>query len=222
MRRKMLISGIIVAVFLISAILPVQSFIDGYGGNEIKVKTFSMHLSEPNFEERGEYLSVNIAEATSFLMETGKPVIPVIAKVFTFPAGTEIVNVEVDLRFKEYSLQKKIEPSPSPVILSVDEKEGAIPDISPDERIYSSNEFYPSQPYDYKIGVGLKDGEHVLYVNVRCYAQYSPGKDKIYVPEKIDMNIEYKLPEEMIFTQDEYDMLIITDEKFDRLFQNYL
>lgn len=215
MKGKMLIIGIVVAGFLTSAILPVESFIqENYGGNEIKIKTFSMSLSEPTFEEKGKYLSVDINEANSFLMETGKPVIPVITKAFTFPAGTEIMNVDVNCKLKEYKLEKKIEPSPSPVILSVDKKEGLIPDILPDERVYGSEEFYPSEPYEYKIGVGLKDDEHVLYVNVRCYAQYSPAKDKIYVPEKIDMKIKYKLPEELLFTADEYDMLIITDEKF--------
>ncbi|MCK5031893.1 MAG: peptidase C25, partial [Thermoplasmatales archaeon] len=50
-----------------------------------------MAISEPIITETNEYLTIKLEESESFLMETGKPMLPVITKVFTFPLGTKIV-----------------------------------------------------------------------------------------------------------------------------------
>ncbi|PNX46763.1 MAG: hypothetical protein BV456_11845, partial [Thermoplasmata archaeon M8B2D] len=69
-------------------------------------------------------------------------------------------------------------------------------------------------PYTIRTGSGLKDGEHVLYYNVRCYSQYSPANNLIKVPKKIDIHIEYSEPIVPLFSANTYDFLIITDNKF--------
>ncbi len=183
---------------------------------EVFVKADTISLSEPVFEVSGEYLSVDFEEATSKLMKVGKPIIPVVSKVFTFPIGTEISNVDVKFDVKEYTLSKKIQPSPKPVPLSMDL---IIDSFAFDEETYASSDLYPSEPYSVQMGVGLKDGEHVLYLTVRCYVQYSPAMDIINILENIDMQIEYVLPETPLLAADEYDMLIITDKKFESQLQ---
>jgi len=136
-------------------------------------------------------------------------------KVYTFPAGTKISDYTIDLEIEEHTLVKKIQPSPQPVPVSdLYASEILSYEVLPDEMIYSSSDFYPSEPYSVNIGVGLEDREHVIFVNVRCYSQYSPLNDILNVPKNIDIEIEYTLPEEPLFTADEYDMLIITDESF--------
>ena len=56
----------------------------------ISTKTDILTFSELKIDAKGEYLSVNVEEANTFLMETGKPMLPVCNKIFTFPFGTRI------------------------------------------------------------------------------------------------------------------------------------
>jgi len=209
--RKAIIGLLVVGIFI-----GVLAFVASSNGpDDTKVESYSMHISEPTFEERGNYITVSIANS-SFLMETGKPILPVLVKTFTFPAGTYIVNVNIEPHTKEYSLTKKIEPAPNPVPTIAPQKSIPMPvaNQKPDEETYGSKNFYPSQPYSINIGAGLKNGEHVVFLNIRCYTQYSPATNKILIPDKVDMKIEYKLPDKTLFTADKYDLLIITDEKF--------
>jgi len=174
-------------------------------------------ISKPVFTETNEYLNVNLEESESLLMETGKPVIPVITKVFTFPLGTKIVDVKVDFDTEMKTLSKKIQPSPRPVPLTDDlPAEFYTTELVMDESIYSSSELYPTEPYTVRKGAGLSNGENALYLNVKVTPQYSPADDIIYVPHgDIVIEVEYELPKTPFFTGLEtYDMLIIAPNEF--------
>ena len=209
---KNVLSLLIVGILVISGFGAVA--VSDIESNNLVVRdVFS--FSEPFFDEGIDFLTVDFEESTSLLLETGKPVIPVFTKVYTFPAGTVVSGCNVDLDFEEYVLDMKIQPSPQPVPVSdLYAYEVLSQAVVPDEVIYSSSDFYPSEPYSVDFGVGLDDGEHVIFVNVRCFSQYSPLDDVLNVPTGIDIEVEYTLPEVPLFTADEYDMLIITDESF--------
>ncbi len=177
----------------------------------------SMTISEPIITETNEYLTVNLEESESFLMETGKPMLPVITKVFTFPLGTKIVDVKVDFDTQKQVLSKKIQPSPKPVPLTDKipfEKISA--ELVMDEEIYSSSALYPAEPYTIRKGAGISNGENVLFVNVKVTPQYSPADDILYVPQgDIAIEVEYELPKTPFFTgMETYDLLIITPQEF--------
>ncbi|MCK4415803.1 MAG: peptidase C25, partial [Thermoplasmatales archaeon] len=75
-------------------------------------------LSAPIFKEIDDYLTVDLKEATSLLMDTGKPMLPVVTKVYTFPLGTKIDDVVVTFsETNEQVLSKKIMSAPEPVPL---------------------------------------------------------------------------------------------------------
>ena len=42
-------------------------------------------FSRPTLHEKGEYFSIRLTESTSDSWETGKPMLPVVTKVYTFP-----------------------------------------------------------------------------------------------------------------------------------------
>ena len=52
--------------------------------DKISLNVEFMTISKPIITETNEYLTVNLEESESLLMETGKPMLPVITKVFTF------------------------------------------------------------------------------------------------------------------------------------------
>ena len=212
--HKKLLPVIIVSILIISGSSAIV--VSSYESSDTNAlfETTEIFVSEPIIEKKDRYISVEIKEATSMLMLTGKPILPVITKTYTFPVGTKIVDVDVNSVFNEYPLYGKVQPAPMPVILSIDHIKETPQDIPLDLSVYSSSDPYPSETYTIRKGVGLKDGEHVIYLNIDCYAQYIAKQDMMYVPEKIEINIQYEEPVTTILANDEYDMLIITDEKF--------
>ncbi len=172
-------------------------------------------LSEPIFEEIDDYINVNLKEATSTNMETGKPMLPVVTKMYTYPLGTIVNNVKVEFSgMKEYVLSKKIMPAPEPAPLSYTASNQVSENVL-DETVYLSNSLYPEERYTVRRAVGLDGEEIVLYLIVRCYpVQYSPTKDTIYASEKIDIKVEYQPPDKPVVFPDVYDMVIITAEKY--------
>jgi len=181
--------------------------------------TESLHFSNPEEKNMGEYSRVNLDEATSYLMESGKPFLPVVTKVYTFPIGTKIKNVMVVFsEVEEQILSKPINPAPKPVyrITAVDvDKELEI-----NETIYSSSELYPDCGYSYRIGAGLDNSKHVIFLAVRCHPiRYSPAENTIHYANNADIKISYEEPAKPILFPDEYDMVIIAPKKFSTVLQ---
>jgi hypothetical protein len=170
-------------------------------------------ISDPIIKEHNDYILFDLKEATSTLIDTGKPLIPVITKIYTFPAGTKIVNVDMDFDYSSFKLEKKIQPSPrafprSHWYTSRDTT------LEMDETVYSSKEVYPSKPYCVEKTIGLKDGKHALSVSIHIYPRYSPAENTIRIPTNVTIQINHVPPKNVLFTEDTYDLLIITDEKF--------
>ncbi|RLF39837.1 MAG: hypothetical protein DRN00_00920 [Thermoplasmata archaeon] len=212
--RWKLLAGIV--AMLLVATMPAGVMGAGEISRDTKNLSCTILLEKPRIEDKGKYVLVDLKgstdEETAFYMETGKPIIPVVAKTFFFPIGTKINRVNVNIERKCYTLEKKIEPSPKPVVLLPNVP--VEPEAKPDPSVYNSDSLYPEKPYKIRYGAGIKDGEHVLIVNIKCYAQYSPARDIIYIPERVDISIDYSLPEKPLFSGGGADLLIITHEKF--------
>ena len=130
--------------------------------DETQVTQESIFLSTPTFEDMGEYISVELPEATSLLMNTGKPVLPVITWTTTFELGTKIRSVEVTYDVEEYTLSKKILPAPSPVPLSATLASKKLSKkVEIDKTVYLSSECFPDEPYTVQKSAGLYKGENV-------------------------------------------------------------
>ena len=212
--RWKLLAGIV--AMLLVATMPAGVMGAGEINKNARNLSYTILLEKPRIEDKGKYILVDLKgstdEETAFYMETGKPIIPIVAKTFFFPLGTKINKVNVNIERKSYTLEKKIEPAPKPAVLLPNAP--VEPEAKPDPSVYGSDNLYPEGPYKIRYGVGIENGERVLIVNIKCYAQYSPARNVIYVPERIDISIDYSLPEKPLFTASTYDLLIITHEKF--------
>ena len=145
-----------------------------------KIKIESIVLSKPTIEDKGEYISLNINEASSYLQETGKPMLPIITKVYTLPYGSKINKIDVfTSETKELKLQKKIIPCPKPIPMIEGIKINN--DLTLDEDTYDSTEIYPSNSYSYTTGSGRQGLERVIYLVIQSYPmRYSPKEDVLY------------------------------------------
>jgi hypothetical protein len=180
----------------------------------IRITTRHILVSEPIItKEDNGLLTFSFAESKSYLMEPGKPLLPTLTQIFTFPLGTKIQNIEINIETDKYTLSEKIVSCPQPVVLNSPvtrpKEESTLSD-----KTYGTNEFYPESFYRIDTGAGIQDQEHVLFVTVRIVPRYNPQQDIIEFPKTIDIEIQYLLSSEPLFNSDTYDLLIITPALF--------
>jgi hypothetical protein len=200
----------------------IASGLGAVAGIESEKEKFTFDIVEFSqllIEEQEDYIRIDLPEATSKTWEQDKPALPALTKVYTYPLGTKIIDVDVSLsNFKEVKLTKPVEPSAEVQIASMYVSN----EITEPEKVltYSDIDVFPDCQYDYKTAAGLKDGENVLYLTVTIYpVQYYPKQEILYYSEKASIDISYNPPANPVVFPDEYDLLIITPTTFESTLQ---
>jgi len=181
--------------------------------NVVLEKTETVSLSPIVLIENNNYISVELSEATSLLMNTGEPVLPRITKVYILPVGSNIKDVSVEFSdVNKQMISKEIRPAPEPIIEGKDSKKAEVKSID----IYSSSSIYPTSMYDTRIASGRYQGEHVMFFVIQCYpVRYSPSENMLYVYNTIDVKFSYEQPSNPQTSSNEgYDLLIIAPSEF--------
>jgi len=180
----------------------------------LKTQKKQIIFSEPIIKDEGEYVTVNLKEATTLLLDAEKPALPVVTQVFTFPFKTKINHVEVTFsKPKNMILSKDIKPTLKPIMLNAEAQ--SINQIEKNIEIYSKADLYPSTTFSYTVGAGLAIDEHVIYLSIKCYpVRYSPANNILYYSERAEIVISYEEPTNPVLFSDEYDLLIISPSEF--------
>jgi hypothetical protein len=180
-------------------------------------QTLNLAINDLTITEKEEqYIRVSFSQNDQFLLNPGKPILPKFTEIFEIPFGA--TNIAVQLTPSEtiqQTIYKQIQPSPAALPLSP--IENYIAPLSKDEQIYNSNEPYPSESYQYNVGVGINDNfEHITYVTVHWYPiQYIPAQNIITIAETADITVTYTAAESTPFPQTTtYDMVIIAPSAF--------
>lgn len=183
----------------------------------VKIVGDSVVVSEPVIKDSGQYVTVSLGEATSSLVNSGKPMLPIVTRVFTFSFGTKISHVDVSFSdAKEMALSKEVQPAPE--LLPMGEK--VANEQIKDTIVYGSTDLYPASSYSYTTGAGLDGKEHVIYLAVQCYpVRYSPAKNMIYYSENAEIQVTYKEPANPAVFSDQYDLIIISPSEFSNALQ---
>ena len=203
---------IIVFILITSLILGSMSAIATPKNDVLKEKMISetVYINEPIINDEGKYLSVNLEEGNSYLLDHTNPMLPTVTKVYTLPFKSEIKSVDINFDGKnEISLSKPIKPASIPTPIGTNTK------IIKNSEIYSSSNLYPEVRYTYRTGSGLFDNEHVLFLTVQCYpVWYNPGENILYYCDNFDIKIYYNEGDYEATTLDSYDLLIISPDIF--------
>ncbi|RLF59840.1 MAG: peptidase C25 [Thermoplasmata archaeon] len=180
--------------------------------NEQKIEKESFNFNNLKIENYNQYISISHDLATSYTMQAGEPVLPIVTKTYKFPIGTMINHVDVEYLDKEIQMiDALIRPSPKAVIDGSDEN----PEMPPSISIYESSLNYPSKDFTYDIKIGLDKEESTMFVNVHCYpVLYVPIENKIEYYHSFDIEINYQLPKTENIQNDGYDLLIIAPSEF--------
>ncbi|HEC82644.1 MAG TPA: hypothetical protein ENI53_02015, partial [Thermoplasmatales archaeon] len=113
-------------------------------------------------------------------------------------------------------INKKIVPAMPPLPLNMQTNEYKIEE----GEIYEKDEFYPSDWFDYNIGMGIKNGKHVVFLSIHLYpALYNAVRNEIIYADDFDINIEHQSPSKQLFLDSEYDFLVITPQKWENALQ---
>ena len=171
------------------------------------------------------YIEINFDSTSSNLVEPGKPMLPDIIKSFELPFGVKNIKVKVTPNnILEQKIEGIVRPAPEFLPLSAISSDISF-GYQEDEIIYNSIEPYPSSWYDYKVSVGRNsDNKIVTYLTIHSYPiRYIQGKDVIITAESFDIKITYKDSGLNPFPlNSEYDMVIITPEKFSKDLQKLI
>ena len=174
----------------------------------------SIFISTLNINDQVDYISLDMEGATSEMWSDGKPCIPFVSKVYTFPFGTTINNVDVTFsNILEKRISKPVVPSPK---LYIDSMVTNTKYKEPVEiETYSDLEIYPENDFSFKTAAGLKGEEHVIYLSIHLNPiKYKPNENIIYQAQNAEIQIAYDLPKNQILFPDEYDFLILTPTIF--------
>ena len=92
--------------------------LQGSQDKNTNIETRSISFSEPRIKDENGYVSINLDESDSFIINQNKPLLPKYTEVFKFPFGTKIKSVScTPSQIYEKTLTKTIEPSPEPVLV---------------------------------------------------------------------------------------------------------
>ena len=181
-------------------------------------ENYSMSFSSPiitNFDD--EFISVDLGETNSFLMNAGQPVLPKIVKTFELDFGVNNVGVQViPNNIQEYEVTKEIRPGPTPLPLTT--LENSVNIQTKDKEVYESDSAYPTSWFSYNVRCGLNaDMERVTHVSIHIFpVQYLPGQGKLNVAESVDITVSYNEPViNPLSGNGEYDLVIIAPPKFE-------
>ena len=211
---KKIVPILIIGILVISGLGAAVNIEKQQHLDEFKEITFH----QPNIIEKNRYTNIEITETTQ-TWETNKPQVPVYIKQYVFPFGTQINNIQVT--FSETTtkkIDKPIQPAPESYLTSLDIKQNR--ETQPKNLNYDDITIYPKERFNYKIGSGLENNEHVLYLTLYLYpVQYYPQDQTITIAHDATIQFNYKLPTQPQIFKDDYDLLILTPEEFNEELQ---
>lgn len=172
-----------------------------------------VYFQEPFTSIQNEYTVLDLPESTGLLRQTGKPLLPMISKVYTYPFGTIIDNVEVTYGAStEIILEKPVILSPKPQILSTQDQQNL--DIS-SEVMQTQESWYPTHSFSYRAATGLQNGNHVTFVSVYLYPlQYQQGTNTLRYSQEAFIHLTTTQPAQPLYFGNVYSLLILTPAQF--------
>ncbi len=202
----------ILILFVVSTVITAAGApAEGTNGKITKVIHVKATFSNPEICENPgtSTLCIEVNNLKTRLYEEGKPILPVLRKTFLIPFGSKIKNITYHVsKIHSIILPKgNIEISRGARWFGTDD----IMDVQ-------SNDMptYPENWYSYRIGAGIKDGQHVNILTVELYpVRYVYSNDTLEFVNEIELTLTYTESKMETFREtSNYDLMIITPSNF--------
>ena len=209
-----ILACLIIITFLGSSTLGAFSspLLTGEKNNQVKTKSITTSFPTPSLSDTGHYLTMETGTEMSLLLTEDYPSLPYKSVSLAFPLGTIIQDVNIEITdVQTLMLDKKIQPAPKPYTFST----STSPSREQQEDIYETVDIYPAEWVTYHIGVGIKNGQHVILLSLQTFPyRYSPRDNTLFFVENIKIDIIYEQKENHLFGKDETGFLIIAPDEF--------
>ena len=189
------------------------------------VKTESTSVlfsSQPTLSEKDGFVQIQVDGATTQLLESNRPVLPIYVKTYQIPfRSTDIQVVCTAKDITTLTLTQEVIPARIAPVSELNEQTAYVKDPA----VYGSSEFYPSSLYSYDLGAGRNENDQqVTYVKVICYpVRYSPLNNELSLAGGFDIKVTYNAPQTPLQSSTEdYNMVIIAPEKFSSSLQSLI
>lgn len=186
---------------------------------DITTQSFSKEItfSDPIIEVSENVTNILLEETLYHTTEPGQPQLPYYVEVFTMPFGTKIISVDCTFQAsKWFSLENKPSYVVQPTIQNtLSEQQRA--NISVIESVSDTDACYPLQQYEYHLGSGIKNKEHVQYVVVHIYPViYHASNQTISSVPSVHITVDYEAPTEPTLCSGtaDTDLVIIAPESY--------
>ncbi len=172
-----------------------------------------IRFQEPLTSIQNEYTVLELPESTGFLRQTGRPLLPMVSKVYTFPFGTIVNSVEVILgTTSEVLLEKPVILSSDPQMISTQNLQNL---VTSTEDMQTSESWYPTHSFGYRAATGLQNGNRVTFVSVYLYPlQYQQNTNTLRYSQEASIHITTTQPVEPLHFGNVYSLLILTPAQF--------
>lgn len=201
-------------IALITAVLIILNGLVGFTSMNAEETTSriveTIKFSSPLVQEENQEILIKLPETTSYLTSEDGYLIPVVTKVILLPFRTVLKSVKVDFSISEiisvkHDLQRAETPvADSPIHTTVFE-----------EQVKNQVPSCVEGSFSYHMSAGRDGFEIVNYLVIQFRPiGYDEQSKTIHVSEIAAIDISYEAPEQSITVPDEYDLLIISHEKF--------
>lgn len=182
--------------------------------SKIEKCNFTFSFSNPEIKDIGEYLKIEIKEANNYMTNSGNYMLPYISFVQTFPLGTKIIDMKyISIEPKEIHLSKNIYKNPQ---TQLNKDNSYMNKFSNNFPLYHQKKSNQDNWYTYKIGGGINNREHVIFLSIQLYPiQYKSEENLIQFVNKIEIEISYERPANLPTSNEQFSMVIITPSAFE-------
>lgn len=205
----LIVGMLILSGFTAASIMPA----DQASSVQVSNLTFSNDLL---LTSENDYLKVSIEGVGFEIEEPGQPTLPVYRKTYTFPKDTKINAVDCSISGQSSKeISGVIAPAVTPVPLSKLDSIKSLPQ-EPDQAIYSADQYFPQDWYDYSITCGMNEqGILTTFVTVEVYpVRYNAVQQELISVKEATISIDYEENTQPTVFDEEYDMVIITSDEF--------
>ena len=203
---KKLIPILVVGIFVLSGL----GAVSGTDNEQKNVITEELFFSQPEVNIKDEYVSLELTETNTYLMEQGKPMLPSYVHTFTFPFGTIIDSVTCTPKdINEKTVSKYVMPTP------VASTAGMISTKSKQSTVNYGTDPYPEVWFTYDVGCGMINQERSVIVKVKFNPiKYYPADGTIKFAGRADIKVTYEEPVGSNNYNDEYKFVVIGPSDF--------
>jgi hypothetical protein len=183
------------------------------------ITTTVLFPTQPTVSEKDGFAEIHIQGATTQLLESNRPLLPVYVKTYEIPYGSTDIQVICNAKdLDTITLTKEIIPTRIVTMSKIPEPTEYVKDPA----VYENPAFYPETWFKSELGAGRNgNNQQMTFVKVICYPiRYSPLNNEITYAGGFDVEIQYTEPNTTPrSTVADVDMVIIAPAKFESALQ---